>query len=131
MMLLTVWTFLKSPLGRYLVAALAVFIVVSAIAWGMGAGDRQRANLAQASQSAADARATSGGDAVNAVAANAAHEAEIDQQSTENRDAILKAPGASAPVDPRVGDAGRRALCLRKSASRDPVCQRLLNPRSE
>lgn len=113
------------------VLAVCLFALVAYVGWQMGAGARNRANLAGASQIAADARATAGGEAVNAVATNAVHEAEIDQQSQENRDAILNAPGADARVDPSAAAAGRRAWCMRQSASRDPVCQRLQQPRSE
>lgn len=113
-----------------LIAAVCLFALVAYVGWQMGAGARTRANQAGASQIAAEARATSGGDAVNTVAKNAASEADIDQQSQENRDAILKAPGADVRVDPSAAAAGRRAWCMRASTRGDPACQRLLDPGS-
>lgn len=121
-----------TTLGRVVVGAVVLILVVALVWWGiwmLGAGDRKRANEAQASQAVAEVRAGAGGDAVNTVATNAASEAATDRQTTENRDAILNAPGADAPVDSRAGDAGRRAQCMRRSTQRDPVCQRLLGTR--
>lgn len=126
------FTRIATPTGWASIAAVGAIILILAVGgwWMLTEPGRQRAaaNLAGASQVVSDARAASGADAVSVVTKNAASEREIDQQSTENRDAILNVPGASAPVDPAVGDAGRRAVCLRKSARCLPGCVRLLGP---
>jgi hypothetical protein len=86
---------------------------------------RARANLAAAEAIQAQGQAAAGRDAVAIVTNAAARDGATDRQTQENRDAILAAPGASAPVDAGVGAAGRRAVCLRPSARRLPECQPL------
>lgn len=88
----------------------------------------QREAEARVAAAAAQSRATSAAEAVNRVAERAEDEALTDQATRENRDAILSSPGARAPVDPGVDDAGRRAICLRQSARCTPGCVRLLGP---
>lgn len=48
--------------------------------------------------------------------------AAIDAQTRNNRDAILSAAGASAPVDPAVYSALHDALCLRAAYQPEPDC---------
>jgi hypothetical protein len=61
--------------------------------------------------SRADAAIATASDAANTVAGAAASADAIDATVSENRDAILAAPGANAPVDPRLRDAGLAGLC--------------------
>lgn len=84
---------------------------------------RVRANLAAAEAVQAQGQAAAGRDAVAIVTAASGRDSAADRQTLENRDAILAAPGAAAPVDPAVGAAGRRAICLRPSARRLADCQ--------
>ena len=46
----------------------------------------------------------------------------------ENARAISAAPGADAPLDPRLNDAGRRGLCRFSAYAGDPDCAGLLQP---
>jgi hypothetical protein len=112
-----------------LVAGLCLTIAIYLVLTEPGR-QRERANLEAASQIAAEGQTAAGRDAVATVSANAAHAAEIDRQTQENRDVILKAPGADVQLDPGLDTATRRAICMRASAKRDPACVALLNPRS-
>lgn len=113
-------------------AAALVLLLLIASGWQLATEPgRARARAAQAQVQAvqAQSQAAAGADAVAIVTASAAQDAATDRQTQENRDAILAAPGASAPVDPAVGAAGRRAVCLRQSARRLAECQPLQPPR--
>lgn len=87
---------------------------------------KQEAAAAKVDASLSDARAQSGKDAVEAVSNLGAREAGIEQTTRENADAIRSAPGANAPVDSGVDDAGRRSLCRRAAYRDSEQCKRLL-----
>lgn len=87
----------------------------------------QEAAQAKVDAGLASARSESAGDAVGTVSGAADRESAIDATSRENDHAIRSAPGASAPVDPAVAAAGRRALCLRHAYRDSEQCKRLLN----
>lgn len=113
-------------------AAGLVLLMLLASAWWLATEPgraRARADEAQVQAVQAQSQAAAGRAAVAIVTASAARDAATDRQTQENRDAILAAPGATAPVDPAVGAAGRRAVCLRQSARRLPQCQPLQPPR--
>ncbi|MDQ0462645.1 hypothetical protein QO010_000393 [Caulobacter ginsengisoli] len=119
-----------SPAGWAIGAALALTML--AAGWWLitePGRARARTNLAAAEAIQAQGQAAAGRDAVAIVTASAARDAATDRQTQENRDAILAAPGASAPVDPAVGAAGRRAVCLRHASRRLPECQPLQSAR--
>jgi type II secretory pathway component PulM len=109
-----------------LATALALTVLVAGW-WLITEPGRARARAAQAVAEAIQARGqvAAGRDAVVIVTASSARDAATDRHTQENRNAILAAPGASAPVDPGLGAAGRRAVCLRQSARRLPECQPL------
>lgn len=119
-----------SPFGWVILsAAVAALVVTVALFWLQG-HNHNAATVAKAGGIIAQGQAAAGRDAVGVVVGNADTQAATDQTTKENRDAILNAPGAQAPVDPAVGDAGRRAVCMRQSARDLPACKRLLNPGS-
>jgi hypothetical protein len=106
-------------------AAAAVLIIVG-LFWLQGRS-HNAAVVAKAGGTIAEGQATAGRDAVGVVVGNADRQDETDKVTQGNRDDILSQPGAQAPLDPAVGYAGRRAVCLRKSARGLPACKRLLD----
>lgn len=86
---------------------------------------------AEAAQSHA-AAVVSGGDAkaaqdaVAVVAAQSTKDASTDAQTRTNGDAISKAHGSSASVDPALDLAGRLSLCRRQVYSGSAACVALL-----
>jgi hypothetical protein len=76
----------------------------------------------------ADAAVQSGADAVNTVGNRMSADAAIDTITQENRDAITKADGASAPVAAPVRNAGLRSLCGRAAYSGNPRCVQHADP---
>jgi hypothetical protein len=77
----------------------------------------------------ADAAVQSGADAANTVGNRMSADAAIDTMTQENRDAITKADGASAPVAAPVRNAGLRSLCGRAAYSGNPRCVQHADPR--
>lgn len=123
-------TRLLSPLGWLVVGlAAAAILMVGGMLW-LQAHDRDKAAPIKAGRIVAEGQAAAGRDAVGVVVGNADGQAAIDKTTQGNRDDILSQPGANVPVDPAVGDAGRRAVCLRKSARDLPACKRLLDAHS-
>jgi hypothetical protein len=117
---------LLTPAGWAVAAALALAVLLAG-GWLITEPGRARARaaLAKAEAIQAQGQAAAGRDAVAIVTAASGRDAATDRQTQENRDAILAAPGAANAVDPAVGAAGRRAVCLRQSARRLPECQPL------
>ena len=74
------------------------------------------------------AGAQAGAAAVPIIVKNYNTGAAIDAQTQESIREALKSPGAALAVDPGLDDLGRRAICVRASASGLPDCQHLLNP---
>ena len=72
------------------------------------------------------ARAQSGADAVNDVGNVNERQASAEDISKENRDDIMAASGARAPVDRAVASAGLRSLCRRAAYRDSEQCRRLL-----
>lgn len=123
---------LSTPL-RWAIAAVTVVLIVWAAWWFIIIRPAKLADAAakaKAESAFSGARTESAKDATN-ITADAAKGALQDELTTRNnRDDILAQPGSQAPVDPRVSDAGRRAICLRDAARDRPECVRLLGPRS-
>lgn len=121
---------LLTPAG-WAVAGGSAIVAVALACWLITTPARQHQAAAEAHADVVitGAQQKAASDAVAVVVGSAARETAIDQTTRDNRDAILSAPGAAAPVDPAVGDAGRRSICLRQSAAGDPACQRLLHTR--
>jgi hypothetical protein len=106
--------------------AIAVLAFVALLV-GLFALDRcQAARTAQTeaklATGQADAAVQSGADAVNTVGNRMSADVATDTITQENRDAITKAEGASAPVAAPVRDAGLASLCRRAAYRRDPQC---------
>jgi hypothetical protein len=116
-----------SPLGWLVIGlAAAAILMVGGMLW-LQKHDRDKAAPIQAGRIIAEGQAAAGRDAVGVVVGNAEGQAATDKITEGNRDAILSAPGAQAQVDHAVGDAGRRSVCLRRSARDLPACKRLLD----
>ena len=93
-------------------------------------GGQWRAKIeAELLENQVEAATESGADAVNSVAGQGAREDEIDALTRENRDEILEAEGADAPVADDVNAAGLRALCKRAAYSSRPECVQRTAPR--
>lgn len=118
--------------ATYAVLALAALLLLWGAWWATIIRPAENArkaaeSAAQATLSDARTEATKDAGAVSDAASRAATANE--DLTRKNRDEILAQPGAEQPVDPRLGDAGRRAICLRQSARNDPACKRLLGAR--
>ena len=116
--------------GIYIVGAVAALLL---LVGGIAGVQTLRLNHAKADlqiakdrADVAEARVKAAADAAAVVSHTTANDAATDKQTKDNRDGILRAPGALAPVDPGVDDAGRRAICMRHSARCTPSCVRLL-----
>lgn len=117
----------KTAIAAIILIALA--IVLALFGWqqwqsARNAGREMRVATGQASASIANGR-----DAVATVGAAQTRETTTDQVTRENADAIRSAPGAAAPVDPRVRDAGLAGLCRRAAYRGDPKCLRFATAR--
>lgn len=107
-------------------AVLAMIAVMVVVVWLSGAltGGKRAQIEAQLGANRADAALATGADAVNAVARQAAAEGAADLITRENQRAINQAPGAAAPVDPAVRDAGLAGLCKRAAYRGSEQCLR-------
>jgi hypothetical protein len=117
--------------GWLALASVALLVIVLVLfALTEARRGREDANRAKAGQIHAEGQAAAGRDAVEVVSGAAKRDDQIDQQTKDNRDAILNAPGADQRLDPGLDAATRRAVCMRASARRDPQCVALLDARS-
>ncbi len=113
---------------RWLILLCVALVLFGALWWFVTAPGREREKAREASASAAmaGARTASAADAAqinaDAVSGAAANEA----LSTENADAIAKAPGAGQRLDPGLNDAGRRGMCRRPAYAQSAECLQLL-----
>lgn len=112
-----------APLGRWVLTIGAVLFLLTVIggvhSCRMAATARTEARLQTNQTSAAIA---SGADAANTVGDVGARAADTDRTTMENADEIRSAPGADAPVDRGVHDAGLRSLCKRAAYRGRPEC---------
>jgi hypothetical protein len=113
----------------FAIACAVMLVIMLVVSRCMAEPARQEAAAAKVDASLSDARAASGQDAVGAVAAAGAREAESEQLTRENDNAIHSALGAGAPVNAGVADAGRRGLCRRAAYRDSEQCKRLLSAR--
>ncbi len=117
---------------RPIIWIIGAALVALALLYGayrlFGDGPRRDAAVAQA-QSALNAAANqSAHQAIQTIQDNADAEAASRQITRSNHVTIIQAPGAQDPVSVAVDAAGRRAVCLRKSAAGLPECAGLLDP---
>lgn len=115
-----------TPAGLWVLAgvlaALALGTVLLWNAWGAASTAKTEAKLGANQTGAAIA---SGADAVATLGQSARAEAATDSITRENDRAIREAPGADAPVDPALRDAGLRSLCRRAANRGKPECLQL------
>lgn len=100
-------------------------VLIIAAAWWLVAtltGGKSAKVERDLNRNQAGAALESGKDAVGAVGSAGERAAAGDQLTQENRNAIQNAPGADAPVDPGVRDAGLRSLCKRAAYRERPEC---------
>ncbi|MFS0736914.1 hypothetical protein ABC347_07680 [Sphingomonas sp. 1P06PA] len=115
-------------IARWIILAVLVVGIIFYLRSCGAEKPRQEAAQAQADTARADGQVKAATDATGITADVLTNSAAIDQQTRESENAIRRAPGAEAILDVGVADAGRRAVCMRRAAARDPVCARLLNP---
>jgi hypothetical protein len=124
---MTPW--LATTAGRATTALAIVALLVGLLALDRCQAARTARTEARLATGQADAAVQSGADAVNAVGNRMSADAAIDTITQENRDAITKADGASAPVTAPARNAGLRSLCGRAAYRRDPKCVQYADPR--
>ncbi len=120
------------PDRRLVIAGLAAAAVVLLLAlfawheWRPAGTAKAETRLATGQAAAALA---SGQDAGNAIGNRMDSDATTDTITRENDHAIRTAPGADAPVDPALRDAGLAGLCRRAAYRGDPKCLQHPDPR--
>jgi hypothetical protein len=87
--------------------------------WQSAANSRSETRL---SESHGQAVQDSARDAIGSVGALNGRDTASDDLTRRNADAIRSAPGAAAPVDPALRDAGLIGLCKRRAYSRSADC---------
>lgn len=119
---------LKSHL--IMIGGLLALVLVLAL-WLSGAlsSGGRAATEARLGANRADAALATASDAAQSVATQAAAEANHDALTRENDHEIHSAPGADAPVDPRLHDAGLRSLCRRAAYRGSQQCLQFAAPR--
>lgn len=112
-----------APFGRWVVGIGLALLLVTVIGGVRSCQMAQTAKTeARLSKGQTGAALASGADAVETLGQTAAGEAATDSITEENQRAIRQAPGADAPVDPAVHDAGLRGLCRRAAYRGRPEC---------
>lgn len=117
------------PRGWAAVAgALIVMVLILMVASRCTHDARRDAREARGAQAIAEAARDAAGDA-NAIRDRSdARSQAIDNQTEENRDAILNAPGADQRIDPALNAAFRRSVCMRHASADLPECRAMLQP---
>lgn len=115
--------FLRKPIawviGAVIIAGLIWWLVTSLM------GGKSAKVEAELNRNQAGAALESGKDAVGVVGGVGERASDADRITQENRDAIGKAKGADAAIEPEALDAGIRALCRRKAYQDSEVCRGL------
>lgn len=106
-------------------ALLVLFAIWAASSWRSGQNAKVEARL---NSNQVEAVTASGQDAVETIGAATTREDAIDETTERNRDEILSAQGADAPIDPDVRDAGLRSLCRRPAYIEHPDCLQFGTP---
>lgn len=97
-------------------------LLIAALGIGKCTYDSRQRTAIGVAKRQTSAATQSGADAVDTVGRSQSVERAADEMTRENDDAIRFAPGADAPVDPAVRDAGLAGLCRRASYRNDPKC---------
>jgi hypothetical protein len=119
----------RPELARRLGVAAGALLLLFAAWYFLTAPSRARKDAAKANATAvtADASKQAAQDSVRILVDTQAAHGRIDVVTSENRNAILAAPGAAEAVGSGVHDAGLRALCLRDAYRLQPTCRGLLD----
>jgi hypothetical protein len=115
-------------MNRALLIAVCVAVLAVILALSQCQSARNANTRAEVSDSQAGATAASGADAVGTVGAVADRDADTDQLTRENADAIRNAPGASAPIDPDLRGVGLASLCRRAAYRSRAECVQYASP---
>jgi hypothetical protein len=110
-------------------AALALVLLLALFGWHEWRAARTAKVETQLAAGQAGAALASGQDAANTIGNRMDADAATDTVTRENDHAIRTAPGADAPVDPALRDAGLRGLCRRAAYRLDPKCVQHADPR--
>lgn len=110
-------------------AMLALVLVLALWLSGTLSSGARATTEARLNANRADAALATASDAAQSVATQAAAEATHDALTRENDHEIRSAPGADAPVDPRLHDAGLRSLCRRAAYRGSQQCLQFAPPR--
>lgn len=111
-----------STLAKVLIALGTVLLIVGLL-WLRSCEDARTAKTAtKLATGQAGAAIESGHDASGTIGNRMDADAAGDRLTQENRDAIKNAPGADAPVDPRLRDTALASLCRRAAYRSDPKC---------
>jgi len=118
-------------LARPILSLIGLALLFAAAAIGMRGCQRalQAPSQARLATKQGEAASESGKDAVAVTGAAGARESASDALTRENEHAIRTAPGAGAPVDTGVHDAGLAGLCRRAAYRGDPKCLQFTPPR--
>jgi len=110
-------------------AAAALLLLLALFGWHQWRTARAAKLETRVAAGQAAAALASGQDAGNTIGNRMDADAATDTITRENDHAIRTAPGADAPVDPAVRDAGLAGLCRRAAYRRDPKCLQHIDPR--
>lgn len=104
--------------------ALVALILAVLLWWVLTEPGRQRQKAvdAKGGQVVAEGSAQMAGESAKAQIDLARRQAERERLDMETEDAIRNTPGADAPLDPRLHDAGLDRLCLRDAYASHPRC---------
>lgn len=114
-----------AKIGAVLIATLAAIGAIGFAFWWIFIHPHQLKQ--QAAQAKADSAIATGAqhaaqDAMKITLDVRQHAASIDVTTQRNRDAILSAPGAAAPIDAGLAAAVHAALCVRDAYRAEPDC---------
>lgn len=111
-------------LARWVWLLIAIALAVAAAWWMVSSlmSGKSAKTEAKLSTNQAEAAFESGTDAVESVGRTIELERHVDYITKETERVILEAPGADAPVDPRLDSIARQRLCQRTAYSEHPDC---------
>lgn len=113
-------------LAKPFIIAAGVALLLAVLGVGKCSYDARKAAQARSDAKAAEAYATSAGEAVNAVAAAAGREAALKDIVTEAAKDIAASEGASNEIPPAARAAALRAACKLPAYRNSPACTALL-----
>ena len=113
-------------LAKPFIIAAGVALLLAALGVGKCSYDAKKAQQARVDAKAAEAYATSAGEAVNAVAAAAGREAALKDVVIEAAKDIAQAEGSTDEIPPAARAAALRSACKLRQYSSHPACTALL-----